>query len=59
MRLSRIAVTLIGAGALAAGGATAQTKPDNLGALKQFKVATTDLNIPADSADRPQRRRDP
>ncbi|MET0918351.1 MAG: PQQ-dependent sugar dehydrogenase [Burkholderiales bacterium] len=31
---------------LVAGAAHAQAKPDNLGTLKQMKVATTDLNIP-------------
>jgi glucose/arabinose dehydrogenase len=46
MQFNRIAVSLIAAGALVAGTVHAQGKPDNLGALKQFKVATTDLNIP-------------
>jgi len=32
--------------ALTAGIAVAQQKPDNLSTLKQFKVASTDLNIP-------------
>ena len=32
--------------ALTAGIALAQQKPDNLSTLKQFKVASTDLNIP-------------
>jgi glucose/arabinose dehydrogenase len=46
MRHTRIAIALAAAGALAAGNAYAQAKPDNIGTLKQFKVATTDLNIP-------------
>jgi glucose/arabinose dehydrogenase len=33
--------------ALSIGFAVAQQKPENLGTLKQMKVATTDLNIPA------------
>jgi glucose/arabinose dehydrogenase len=44
MKFTRIAVALAAAGF--AMGALAQAAPDNLGALKQFKVATTDLNIP-------------
>jgi glucose/arabinose dehydrogenase len=46
MRLTRIAATLAAAGALAAGNAHSQGKPENLDTLKQMKVATTDLNIP-------------
>jgi glucose/arabinose dehydrogenase len=46
MRLTRIAASLVAAGALVAGVAHAQGKPDSLSTLKQFKVATTDLNIP-------------
>jgi glucose/arabinose dehydrogenase len=43
----RIAAMLAAAaGMLVAGAAHAQGKPDNLGTLKQMKVATTDLNIP-------------
>ncbi|HRO58351.1 MAG TPA: PQQ-dependent sugar dehydrogenase [Burkholderiaceae bacterium] len=47
MRLTIIAAA-IAAGGLAMGGAFAQSGADskNLSALKQFKVATTDLNIP-------------
>jgi glucose/arabinose dehydrogenase len=42
-------LTTVAAGVAAAGitmGGLAQAAPDNLSALKQFKVATTDLNIP-------------
>jgi glucose/arabinose dehydrogenase len=46
MHLPTWTVALAVAAALAAPPATAQTKPDNLQSLKQFKVATTDLNIP-------------
>ena len=46
MRKSVIAAALGAAIALAAGPAAAQQKPENLGTLKQFKVASTDLNIP-------------
>ncbi len=46
MRLPTWTVALAVAAALAAPPTTAQTKPDNLQSLKQFKVATTDLNIP-------------
>ena len=46
MRLTRIAAAFVATGALVAGNAHSQAKPDNLGTLKQFKVATTDLNIP-------------
>ena len=46
MPRSMIAAVLGAAFALAAVGAAAQQKPENLGTLKQFKVASTDLNIP-------------
>ncbi len=46
MPKSMIAAALGAAFALATVGAAAQQKPENLGTLKQFKVATTDLNIP-------------
>ncbi len=46
MPKSMIAAALGAAFALAAVGAAAQQKPENLGTLKQFKVASTDLNIP-------------
>ena len=46
MPKSMIAAALSAAFALATVGAAAQQKPENLGTLKQFKVATTDLNIP-------------
>ncbi|MET0346031.1 MAG: PQQ-dependent sugar dehydrogenase [Casimicrobiaceae bacterium] len=43
----RIAASLAAvAGVLFAGVVHAQAKPDNLGTLKQMKVATTDLSIP-------------
>jgi len=45
MKLTRIAAGLAIAGFAAS--AIAQSKPDNLSTLKQMKVATTDLNIPA------------
>jgi glucose/arabinose dehydrogenase len=44
MRLLRIAA--VAAAAAFAAAAFAQAGPDNLSTLKQFKVATTDLNIP-------------
>ncbi len=43
MGFAALAVVL----ALSTGFAVAQQKPENLGTLKQMKVATTDLNIPA------------
>jgi glucose/arabinose dehydrogenase len=46
MRIARLAIAVAISGTLAALPAAAQTKPDNLATLKQFKVATTDLNIP-------------
>jgi glucose/arabinose dehydrogenase len=46
MRKSVIAPALGAAIALAALPVAAQPKPENLGTLKQFKVASTDLNIP-------------
>ena len=47
MQPIRIAASLAAvAGVLFAGAVHAQAKPDNLGTLKQMKVATTDLNIP-------------
>ena len=47
MRKSMGFAALAAALALSAGFAVAQQKPENLGTLKQMKVATTDLNIPA------------
>ena len=46
MRTSRSLVALFATAALLAQPAFAQQKPDNLGTLKQMKVASTDLNIP-------------
>ncbi len=46
MHKSMVAAALGAAIALAAAPAAAQQKPENLGTLKQFKVASTDLNIP-------------
>ena len=46
MRTPCLIVALVAIAALLAPGAGAQQKPDNLGTLKQMKVATTDLNIP-------------
>ena len=47
MQPIRIAASLAAvAGVLFAGAVHAQAKPDNLGTLKQMKVATTDLSIP-------------
>jgi glucose/arabinose dehydrogenase len=45
MRKPMVAAVAV-AFALSAGVAMAQQKPDNLSTLKQFKVASTDLNIP-------------
>lgn len=45
MRLLMWTVALAATAALAAPPGFAQAKPDNLQSLKQFKVATTDLNI--------------
>lgn len=44
MKLTKIAAGLVMAGLATA--SFAQARPDNLSTLKQFKVATTDLNIP-------------
>jgi len=44
MKFTKIAAGLIVAGLASA--TFAQARPDNLSTLKQFKVATTDLNIP-------------
>lgn len=44
MKLSKICIAFVAAGLSTA--AIAQARPDNLSTLKQFKVATTDLNIP-------------
>jgi glucose/arabinose dehydrogenase len=41
-----VVAAVVAAFALSAGIALAQQKPDNLSTLKQFKVASTDLNIP-------------
>ena len=46
MRNPRSLVALLASAALLAPFAGAQQKPDNLGTLKQMKVASTDLNIP-------------
>ena len=47
MQYARFATaSLAAACTLAAGLAFAQAKPDSLATMKQFKVATTDLNIP-------------
>ena len=46
MRKPRVLVALLASSAMLAPFAGAQQKPDNLGTLKQMKVATTDLNIP-------------
>ena len=47
MQPIRIAASLAAVtGVLLAGAVQAQAKPDNLGTLKQMKVASTDLNIP-------------
>src|SRR6187455_1297785 len=47
MRTHAVPVALLAAvSLLAANAAFAQARPDNLATLKQFKVATTDLNIP-------------
>ena len=46
MRTPYLIVALVAIATLLAPGAGAQRKPDNLGTLKQMKVATTDLNIP-------------
>ena len=46
MKSNQLAVALCISIALAALPANAQQKPDNLSTLKQFKVASTDLNIP-------------
>lgn len=54
--------TKIAAGLVMAGLATvsfAQARPDNLSTLKQFKVATTDLNIPTVPQEGKKCRRDP
>jgi len=45
MKLTKIAAGLVMAGLATA--SLAQARPDNLSTLKQMKVATTDLNIPA------------
>ena len=46
MRIARAISLLVVGAALASTPAIAQQRPDNLATLKQFKVATTDLNIP-------------
>jgi glucose/arabinose dehydrogenase len=46
MRKTISIAALVAVVTLSAGFAAAQQKPDNLGTLKQFKVASSDLNIP-------------
>ena len=46
MRIARAISLLFVGAAIASAPAIAQQRPDNLATLKQFKVATTDLNIP-------------
>jgi glucose/arabinose dehydrogenase len=46
MRIAPVMTALVAVAALASPPAGAQAKADNLATLKQFKVATTDLNIP-------------
>jgi glucose/arabinose dehydrogenase len=46
MRIARAISLLFVGAAIASVPASGQQRPDNLATLKQFKVATTDLNIP-------------